>query len=101
MPQGGALGRTCKYTTACNAVTFSSASRHAKSVGHTCGGGTAVSMGTHAHARCIGILWMHVSTHMTWQAAWCGMMWCVLCNSNNGEMRVHENSQAGHPTQGM
>ena len=88
MPQGGALGRTCNYTTACNAVTFSSASRYAKSVGHTCGGVTAVRMRAHAHARCIGTPWVHVSTHVAWQTAWCGMAWAGMGNLNNAKMGV-------------
>ena len=69
MPQGGALGRTCNYTTACNAVTFSSAARYAKSVGHTCGGGTAVRTHAHEHVACMSFSIMNVSTHMAWQTA--------------------------------
>ena len=74
MPQGGALGCTYNYSTACITVAGASASRYAGSVGRTCGGGRAVSMGTHAHARCIGISELHIRTHVQQQSVVRGMV---------------------------
>ena len=69
MPQGGALGCTYNYSTACITVAVASASRYAGTVGRTCGGGAAVSTGTHAHVRCIGISEMQISKHVQQQLA--------------------------------
>ena len=74
MPQGGAVGCTYKYSTACATVAVSCASRCSKSAGRTCGGGTAVSTGTHAHARCLGISKLHIKTHVQQQSVVRGMV---------------------------
>ena len=74
MPQGGAVGCTYKYSTACATFTVSCASRYYQSAGRTCGGGTAVSTGTHAHARCLGISELHIRTHVQQQSVVRGMV---------------------------
>ena len=64
MPQGVAAGCTCRHSTACVAVVLCVASRYAKSVGQTCGGGTTVRTHAHEHVACMSFSIMNVSTHM-------------------------------------